>query len=297
MAPFFSVIIPLYNKEGYIKSTLQSVLNQSFTDFEIIIINDGSTDSSTSEVKQFTDSRISFYQQENKGLSAARNAGIKKAKADYIALLDADDLWEAHYLESIKNLIKNYENHHIFASDFKPWPNEELPPLNIQNTISQGKVISDYFNLKRNIFCYSSVVFHKVVFDTIGYFDESVNYGEEEDFTIRALQKHELVHLSFAPVYYRTSVENQLTSTSGNSKRSVPDYTKYVKQNPKVTPYVNFIHFKLLLLYKMERNKEMVNYYSKKVNPRFLTFEQKLKYYLPTTIFHLVKRGYLFLKA
>lgn len=297
MAPFFSVIIPLYNKEGYIKSTLQSVLNQSFTDFEIIIINDGSTDNSASEVKQFTDNRISFYQQENKGLSATRNTGIKKAKADFVALLDADDLWETYYLESIKNLIMTHENHHIFTTDFKPWPKEDLPPLNVQNTISQGKVISDYFNLRKNIFCYSSVVFHKAVFDTIGYFDESVNYGEEEDFTIRTLQKYELVHLSSAPVYYRTSVKNQMTSTSGSSKRSVPDYIKYIRQNPKVIPYVNFVHFKLLLLYKMERNKEIVNFYSKKVNPRFLTFEQKLKYYLPTKLFNLVKRGYLFLKV
>ncbi|MCX6184716.1 MAG: glycosyltransferase family A protein, partial [Flavobacterium sp.] len=92
---FFSVIIPVYNKEQFLVHTINSVLNQSFTDFELLLIDDGSTDSSPALLNQFTDERIKLISQNNQGVSAARNLGIKEAKAPYIAFLDADDLWES----------------------------------------------------------------------------------------------------------------------------------------------------------------------------------------------------------
>ncbi|KIC01072.1 hypothetical protein OA88_15890, partial [Flavobacterium sp. JRM] len=90
---FFSIVIPLYNKAYYIENTIKSVLYQSFTDYEIIIINDGSTDNSLEKVLEFNDKRIQLYTQQNQGASVARNLGIEKAKYNYIAFLDADDLW------------------------------------------------------------------------------------------------------------------------------------------------------------------------------------------------------------
>ena len=89
-----SVVIPLYNKEKQIKRTIQSVLTQTFQDFEIVIVNDGSTDNSTIEVEKIKDSRIRLIHQENAGVSAARNKGIEEAKYELIALLDADDEWK-----------------------------------------------------------------------------------------------------------------------------------------------------------------------------------------------------------
>ena len=91
MKPFFSVIIPLYNKEKYIEKTIKSVLNQLFNDFEIIIVDDGSSDKSLNIVSEFNSPKIKIIKQSNKGAGAARNLGIYHAKADYIALLDADD--------------------------------------------------------------------------------------------------------------------------------------------------------------------------------------------------------------
>src|SRR5690606_25848964 len=98
MTPYFSVVISLYNKEKHIQSTIESVLKQTFVDFEIIIVNDGSTDNSEVVAKSFRDKRICYYHQENKGASGARNAAISKANGTYIALLDADDLWAPNYL-------------------------------------------------------------------------------------------------------------------------------------------------------------------------------------------------------
>ena len=110
--PRFSVIIPVYNKEKYLSKTIESVLQQSFLDFEIIIINDGATDSSEKIIEGFKDPRIQYIKQENQGVSAARNAGIKAANTNYIALLDADDIWKENYLEKI-DALKNEDD--IFA--------------------------------------------------------------------------------------------------------------------------------------------------------------------------------------
>ncbi len=85
----FSIVIPLYNKAKSIANTIQSILGQSFADFELIIVDDGSTDDSVRVVNQFTDKRIRLIQKENGGVCSARNAGILHAQYDYIALLDA----------------------------------------------------------------------------------------------------------------------------------------------------------------------------------------------------------------
>ena len=95
-----SVVIPLYNKEKQVAHTLQSVLRQTFQDFEIVIVDDGSTDHSVEEVEKVRDTRIRLVHQQNAGVSAARNRGISEAKYDLIAFLDADDEWKPEYLET-----------------------------------------------------------------------------------------------------------------------------------------------------------------------------------------------------
>ena len=115
LTPFFSVVIPLFNKEKYIKATLDSVLKQTYANFEVIIINDGSSDNSIEVINEFDDERIKISSQENQGLSASRNKGIKIAIAEYIAFLDADDLWKEDYLEVMHQLIINNTKHNIFA--------------------------------------------------------------------------------------------------------------------------------------------------------------------------------------
>ncbi len=104
---FFSVIIPLFNKEKYIARAVESVLNQSISNFEVIIVDDGSSDNSVSEIQKFLP-HIKIIQQGNKGVSAARNAGIKAASYDYLAFLDADDEWKPNFLIEMKRLILKY---------------------------------------------------------------------------------------------------------------------------------------------------------------------------------------------
>ena len=94
----FTVVIPLYNKANYIEKAINSVLNQTFTEFEIIVVNDGSTDESLEKIGHFKDARLKIINQENAGVSTARNNGVKEAKYDYVAFLVADDWWDEHFL-------------------------------------------------------------------------------------------------------------------------------------------------------------------------------------------------------
>ena len=101
----FSVIMPLYNKHTYVARAIQSVLSQTHTDFELLVVDDGSTDASVEVVRQFSDTRIRLIQQPNDGVSAARNRGVKEARADYVAFLDADDEWRPTFLSCVSAVI------------------------------------------------------------------------------------------------------------------------------------------------------------------------------------------------
>ncbi len=113
-----SIVIPLYNKPKSIANTLKTVLGQQFQDFEIVIVNDGSTDCSADEVAKIEDSRIRLISQPNAGVSAARNRGIKESKGEFVAFLDADDEWLPNYLASQMTLVEKYPNCDVFATNY-----------------------------------------------------------------------------------------------------------------------------------------------------------------------------------
>ena len=108
MNPVFSVVVPLYNKAEFVKKSLESVLTQTYQNFEIIVVDDGSTDQSVSVVKNITDHRIKLYSQPNSGVSQARNFGANVSEGQLIAFLDADDLWLPNFLETILGLAKDF---------------------------------------------------------------------------------------------------------------------------------------------------------------------------------------------
>src|SRR5699024_4081686 len=104
--PLVSVILPVYNAEDYISDAIQSVLNQTYTDWELIVVDDGSTDQTKKVINPFLeDDRIRYFYQENGGQGSARNKGIERAKGIYLALLDADDVWKVDKLQSQLNII------------------------------------------------------------------------------------------------------------------------------------------------------------------------------------------------
>jgi glycosyltransferase involved in cell wall biosynthesis len=174
-----SVIIPVYNAEKTIIKTLQSVVDQTVKPFEVIIVDDGSKDSSssliTSFISQNSSFRFRFVQKENGGVSSARNAGLKLAKGDLIALLDSDDEWFSDKLQKQLNVIdRNSDFSFIGGLIFKPKSvKEKLTNISVSMLIF------------KNYFQPSTVIFKKEIINTIGLFDETQRYAEEGNYFIR----------------------------------------------------------------------------------------------------------------
>lgn len=180
-----SVVIPLYNKERSIISTLQTILKQTFQDFEIIIVNDGSTDHSVQEVKKITDHRIRLIHQVNAGVSTARNRGIETAKGEYIAFLDADDEWKPDYLETQYQLAKKYPECNVFACnyEFKDAQGNVSPTI-IRKLPFKEKdgILFNYFEVascSHPPLWTSAVMVKKKAIQSIGGFPVGIKSGED----------------------------------------------------------------------------------------------------------------------
>ena len=146
--PFLSVIIPLYNKELYIKDTILSVLNQSFSDFEIVVVNDGSKDKSLQVVNDIQDGRIRIINQQNAGVSAARNRGMNEAQGEYLFFLDADDVLLDGAFEICNELKNKNHNVDIYIASFLE-KNSEGRVIKQKINVFEGKVKDVYKTLFR----------------------------------------------------------------------------------------------------------------------------------------------------
>lgn len=194
--PLFTVIIPLYNKEPHIKRAIDSVLAQTVQDFELVIVDDGSTDNGPEVVKSFRNSKIIMIRQKNSGVSAARNRGIKEARANLIAFLDADDEWSPLFLETVLRLHEKYPEAGAYATAY----NFYLPDEKIR--IAKFKAIPpspwegllpSYFLaevLGEHPLCSSSICILKQVFPTVGSFRAGAWWGEDDDMWGRICVKY-----------------------------------------------------------------------------------------------------------
>lgn len=179
----FSIITPLYNKESYILRTISSVFEQEGVSFEIIIIDDGSTDGSLNRVKRINDPRIRIIEQSHKGVSTARNRGIKEARYEWVAFLDADDEYKPGFLASINTLINQYPECGVAATSY------EIVGMDTVNSTQffskypphwQG-MIDDYFAdmLWGEPFNTSSVVVRKDLLNKVKGFPENLHHYED----------------------------------------------------------------------------------------------------------------------
>ena len=122
----FTVVIPLYNKKNYVSRAVQSVLAQTFQDYEMLVIDDGSTDGGGEVVRNFTDPRLFLFQQENMGVASARNRGIELARGELIAFLDADDEWKPGFLETMIALRKRFPQAGMYACAYAQSRNNKV---------------------------------------------------------------------------------------------------------------------------------------------------------------------------
>lgn len=178
-----SVVIPLYNKEKQILNTLHTVLNQTFQDFEIVIVNDGSTDNGVAEIEKVKDSRIRIIHQHNAGVSAARNRGIKEAKYDLIAFLDADDEWDKDYLDTIYALYRKYPEASIFGTSYRLKDEKQVYQITLKGMFDdRDGILDNYFAIaiaSSPPLWTSAVAVKKETIMNIGGFPVGVTSGED----------------------------------------------------------------------------------------------------------------------
>lgn len=190
--PAFSVVIPLYNTERYIAGTLDSVLAQTFADFEVVVVNDASTDSGPSIVERYAkqDSRIRMITQANRGLAGARNGGIRVARGSYIALIDADDLWLTDKLAL--HFAHLDANPHVGVS-FDPslFIDEHGTPLGLAQSPKLRDIDADHIFCRNPVGNGSAAVMRRAALDDIEFhidtpegrrscwFDESFRQSED----------------------------------------------------------------------------------------------------------------------
>jgi glycosyltransferase involved in cell wall biosynthesis len=279
----FSVVIPLFNKENYIAKTLQSVLEQSFVDFEVIVVNDCGTDKSLDVVKACTDPRIKIIEHTaNKGLSASRNTGIKNAASNYIAFLDADDVWKPNFLEKIDFLIRNYPEASLFATKYEVLHKKNrivTHDFKIKDFTKHG-IMANYFedNLNQSMYYPSCLCVRKDVFEDVGYYNEAVNYSEDIDFNIRAHAKYKMAYWDEAVVTYLMDSENQITQ-NGLEGKTIPDYDHYelhFKGRQDIKKYLDFQRYIKAKLFKLNGDNSRYLQMAKSINTSNLNTTQRM---------------------
>lgn len=185
-----SVVIPLHNKEECIERCIKSVLNQKFKDFELIIVDDGSTDKSIHRVKNFDDSRIRLYAQANGGAASARNLGILKSKSDYIAFLDADDEWGDEHLETMHSLYQAVPQAVLFGTAYQRVSSGRIiKQVQCKGMDTESPIITDYveaFSKTMPLSNSSSTVVKRDVLLEIGGFPTTPRFFEDWNVWLKA---------------------------------------------------------------------------------------------------------------
>ncbi|MDJ0701851.1 MAG: glycosyltransferase [Leptolyngbyaceae cyanobacterium MO_188.B28] len=221
--PLISVVIPVFNGEATILETIESVLSQTFSDFEIIVINDGSQDSTLKIVSNIADPRLKVFTYPNAGLAASRNRGVKQSQGEYIAFLDADDLWtpdklgaqlsrlqdnpEVAVVYSWTDFINEYSDFLRPAAHFTVSGNV-LPKLLLTNFLDNG----------------SNPLIRKQALIDVGGLDESLKAAEDWDLYLRLAVRHPFEVVQSPQILYRVSAD----SMSGNVFRQETETLKVI---------------------------------------------------------------------
>lgn len=187
---FFSIIIPTFNRAAFLETAINSVLNQTYPNFELIIINDGSNDSTKHLIDSYSDIRLSYSYHPNHGVSFSRNKGLAASKGEFIAFLDSDDRWAPEKLKTTMTYIQRYPEINIFHTEEIWYRNGELLPQ-----LSKHKKPTGWVYTKALPLCcigMSTSVINRSVFDDIGIFDETLEACEDYDFWLRSTNKYEV---------------------------------------------------------------------------------------------------------
>lgn len=235
--PLISVVIPVYNGEKTIRDTIESVLNQTFLDLELIVINDGSQDSTLDIVASIQDPRLEVFSYPNAGLSASRNRGIDHASGEFISFLDADDLWTPDKLEAqLKALQANPQ-----AAVAYSWTNSIDESGKYLRRGCHITATGDVY--KQLLVCNflengSNPLICRQALTAVGKFDESVNAAADRDMYLRLASRYHFVAVPSPQILYRVSTNSMSSNVLAQEKASLQVIERAFKQAPESLQYL-----------------------------------------------------------
>ncbi len=268
-------MVPCYNVQDTVTETIESILKQDYKSYEIIAVDDGSFDNTSKILKDFRiKNNIKVITQPNKGLGAARNAGINCSEGIYICLLDADDLWVPSKLTKVHKFLKNKKcslisNDEIILGDKYLFYLRNNPPRNISNLLIAGNTLSP-----------SALTIKKEIFDKVGFFKEDKSFlgVEDWDFWIRVIDYGEIIyHLPEPLGIYRRDIQN-MSKSNEFTKRIINIHRNHSR----------YFHSKGIISTADIQNWETFLLISNFLN-------HPLKANLISIIKHLIKDGYKYL--
>ena len=229
--PLISVVIPAYNSEKTIGETVRSVLAQTMDEFEIIVINDGSQDGTLEQLNEISDARLTVLSYENSGVAVSRNRGIAAAKGEYIAFLDADDLWVPEKLAYQYQALENVPTAAVayswtdYIDDEGSFLRSGMRP-SFSGNVYQKLLTSNFLE------CGSNPMVRRSAFQHVGVFDQELPPSEDWDMWLRLAKSYEFVLVSLPQVLYRIST----TSASFNLERHETSKIKALEKAFKEAP-------------------------------------------------------------
>ena len=303
----FSVIIPLFNKSAYIEKAIWSVLNQTYQEFELILVNDGSTDDPLPP-KEGSDElrllnfgafikKITIIEQQNQGVSVARNNGAKIAKYDYIAFLDADDWWEPAFLEDMKLLIEEFPQAGIYGSSYFKVKNGKNIQANIgvDSWFKSGLINYCQVYAKTLYMPLTSIstIIKRTIFESEYGFKPMLKLGEDFDLWLRVCMKYPVAFLNIPLAYYNQDVE--LKNRAIGPKLYEPgqhmlftDYSEFISDPDFRNLFEKLAVYSLLPYYLDNKNKKQVDLILKGIDWKNHSYGDRLYYLiLPKTVVKL----------
>lgn len=215
MLPHFSIVIPLYNKAPYVAKAIQSVLVQTYTDYELIVMDDGSEDDSFCIAQKAIEGHgnCHLYRQKNAGVSMARNNGVALSQGEYLCFLDADDWWEPAFLEEMSKLIAEFPDAGIYGTNYtivnETKHKTRLAPIGVEPGFEKGVInyCQVYAKTLAMPLTSISVAIPKSVFNETGGFPKGIKLGEDFLLWVHIALKHKVAFLNKPLANYNQDVE------------------------------------------------------------------------------------------
>lgn len=307
--PKISIIIPAYNAESTIKCTIESIQKQTFTDVEVIIINDGSTDRTVKIIREIKDSRIKLFCYENGGLPVARNRGVQNAAGEYIAFLDADDLWTKDKLEKQLAALEANPKAGVAYSQTCYIDRQGNFLYNCNPVSFEGDVLKELL-LTNFLHNGSNPLIRQQAVKAVGEFDSSLKSSEDWDYYLKLAARYPFVVVPEYQIFYRQTLTNMSSNVARMKQTSYIVLERAYQSVPQNLQYLRSKSFSILHLYCAElylRNsnvnsreihkvasnlwlsirlqpKSLLNINTQRILIKFL-----LKRFLPIKIIHLMK--------